>query len=87
MYIEGISLEYFSAVPKIDNNSTTPSRQRHAVFHCFYMTIANRMLLLPLHTAKIDLISQRQKILTPSLSKIWENRDGCSEKYRCDSAL
>ena len=33
--IEGISLEHFSAVPKKDINSTTPSRQRHAVFHFF----------------------------------------------------
>ena len=35
MYIEGISLESFSALPKNDINSTTPSRQRHAVFHSF----------------------------------------------------
>ena len=33
--IEGISLEQFSALPKEDINSTTPSRQRHAVFHSF----------------------------------------------------
>ena len=36
MSIEGISLENFSAVPKIDINSTTPSRQRHAVFHSLF---------------------------------------------------
>ena len=35
MSIEGISLEQFSALPKEDINSTTPSRQRHAVFHSF----------------------------------------------------
>ena len=35
MSIEGISLEHFSAVPKIDTNPTTPSRQHHAVFHSF----------------------------------------------------
>ena len=35
MSIEAIALEHFSAFPKTDSNSTTPSRQRHAVFHSF----------------------------------------------------
>ena len=52
--IEGISLEMFIALPKTDINSTTPSRQRHAVFHSFlYMTTSNSMLLLLLHTASV----------------------------------
>ena len=33
--IEGISLEHFSAAPQADINSSTISRQRHAVFHSF----------------------------------------------------
>ena len=33
--IEGIELEHFSALPKIGINSTTPTRQRHPVFHSF----------------------------------------------------
>ena len=33
VYIDVIELEHFSAVPKTDINSTTPSSQRHAVFH------------------------------------------------------
>ena len=33
--IEGILLENFSTLPKTYINSTTPSRQRHAVFHFF----------------------------------------------------
>ena len=33
--IEGIAQEYFIAVPQADINSTTPSRQRHALFHSF----------------------------------------------------
>ena len=33
MSIEVISLEHFIVVPKSDINSTTLSRQRHAVFH------------------------------------------------------
>ena len=35
MPLEGIALENFSAVSKTDINSTTPSCQRHAVFHSF----------------------------------------------------
>ena len=35
MYIEGIILDFFSALPKADINSTTPSCQRQTVFHSF----------------------------------------------------
>ena len=35
MSIEGIVLENFMAVPQKNLNSTTPSRQVHAVFHYF----------------------------------------------------
>ena len=35
MSIEGIALDYFSAVPQKNLNSATPSRQRHAVFQYF----------------------------------------------------
>ena len=48
--IEGIALEHFSAAPKTDINSSTLSHPRHAVFHYFYLMIANRMLPLQLHT-------------------------------------
>ena len=51
--IEGISLKYFIALPKRDISSTTPSRQRHSVFHYFYLTTENRMLPLTLHTASV----------------------------------
>ena len=33
--IECIVLEHFSTLPKADINTTTPSHQRHAVFHSF----------------------------------------------------
>ena len=36
MPIEGIALETFSVLPKTDINSTTPSRQRNALFHSFF---------------------------------------------------
>ena len=35
MSIKDILLEHFSAAPQADINSTTPSRQRHALFHSF----------------------------------------------------
>ena len=49
--IKGISLQHFSAASKADIKSSTLSRQPHAVFHYFCLTIANRMLPLLLHTA------------------------------------
>ena len=49
--IKGITLEHFSAAPQADINSSSFSRPRHAVFHSFYLMIANRMPPLPLHTA------------------------------------
>ena len=51
VYIEGIALENFSALPQADINSSTILRQRHAVFHSFYMTIANNMLPPLPHTS------------------------------------
>ena len=36
MSIERITLEHFSALPQKNINSTTPSRQLHAVFHSFF---------------------------------------------------
>ena len=51
--IEGIELEHFSAIPQKDINSTTPSCQRHAVFHSFYLMISNNMLPLLLNKSSI----------------------------------
>ena len=39
--IEGISLKTFSAVPQADINSSTLSRQSHAVFHSFLSDNSN----------------------------------------------
>ena len=49
--MEDIALEHFSAAPQADINSTTPSRPLHAAFHYFYLTIANRMMILLQYTA------------------------------------
>ena len=35
MYIEGIGLKHFSALPNSDINTTTPSHKLHTVFHSF----------------------------------------------------
>ena len=86
--IEGIALEHFSALPQADINSSTLSRQCHAVFHFFLSHDSKQDYAT--NTAHIkQLISFLKKInvLTTSLSTIWENTDGCAEKYRCDSAL
>ena len=42
-------------------------------------TIEHRKLLISL--------LKNKKVLTTSLSTIWENTDGCAEQYICDSAL
>ena len=35
----------------------------------------------------IDIIAEEPKVLTTSLSEIWENTHGCAEQYRCPSTL
>ena len=88
MYIEGITLEHFSAVPKIDINPTTPSRQHHAVFHSFLSDDSKQdAATTTKHSNILISLIKDKKILKISLSKIWENTDGCSEQYRCASAL
>ena len=75
-------------LPKADINSTTPSCQRHAVFHYFLSdyskyyaatTTAHRNILISFLKDK--------KLLATSLSTIWESIDGCSEQYICASVL
>ena len=57
MSTEVIELEHFNAVPQADINSSTPSRQRHAVFHSFISENSkqdydtNMILKLLLYTA------------------------------------
>ena len=88
MSIEGIALEHFSALPQINLNSTTPSCQCHVVFHYFLSDDSKQNAAsTTAHRKKIDFIAQRQKVMTTSLSTIWENTDRCAEQYRCASAL
>ena len=72
MHIEGIVLEHFSALPKADTNTTTPSRQCHAVFH--YFLSDDRKQDSETSTVQIKgLISfhKEKKLSSASLIKIW----------------
>ena len=39
------------------------------------------------HSKCLIEILKEQKLLMSTLSKIWENNDGCAEQYRCASSL
>ena len=88
MYIEGISLENFSTLTKTNINSTTPSRQRHEVFHSFLSDDSKHDAdTTTAHIKRlISLIKYKTK-LTTALSTIWENTYGCTKQYRCAYVL
>ena len=39
------------------------------------------------HTKRLIELLKEQKLLTSTLSTIWENTDGCADQYICASAL
>ena len=84
MSIEGIALEHFIEVPQTNINSTTPSPQRHSVFHFFKSDDSKQYSATTTENSK-HLISflKEKKVMTTSLSKIWENTYGCAEQYIC----
>ena len=87
MSIEGITLENFSALPQTEINSSTKLCPRHAVFH---PPPDDRKQYTDTTTANIKRLIEmlkEQKVLTSTLSTIWENTDGCAEKYRCASEI
>ena len=72
MSIEGIALEIFSAVPKTDTNSTTLSRQRHAVFHSFVSDDRKKYdATTTAHRKRFIFLLKDKKVSTTSLSTIW----------------
>ena len=88
MSIEGIELEHLSAAPKEDINSTTPSRQRHAVFHSFLSDDSKQdAATTTAHIKQLISLLKNKQVLKTSLSTIWENTDGCAEQYRYACAL
>ena len=82
MSIEGIALEYFSALHKTGINTSTKSCPHRAVFYCFLFDDSKQDS--PTNTSRskflIELLKER-KVLTSSLSKIWKNTDDCEEQY------
>ena len=44
-------------------------------------------MLIILYTANVWFHISNKKVLTASLSKIWENTNGCDKQYRCAYAL
>ena len=88
MSIEGIALEHFSAAPQAYINSSTLSRPRHAVFHSFLSDDSKHdAATTTAHSKRLISLLKNKKVSKKSLSTIWENTDGCAEKYRCASAL
>ena len=88
MSIEGIALEHFSTLPKEDIKSSTISRQRHAVFQSFLSDdIKHDAATTTTHRKRLISLIKDKKVLTSSLSAIWENTDGRAGQYRCASAL
>ena len=78
--IEGIALEHLSAAPKADINSYTLSRPRHEIFHSFLSDdIKQDAATTTSHIKKLISLLKNKRVLTTSLSTIWENTDGCAE--------
>ena len=75
-------------LPKAYTNSTTLSHQIHAVFHSFlYDDSKQDDVTTTTHIKRLIPLLKDKKILTTTLSKIWENTDGCAEQYIFASAL
>ena len=88
MSIEGIALEHFSAVPQADIMSSTLSRQRHAAFQFFLSDDSKQdAATTTAHSKRLISLIKNKKVLTKSLSTIWETTYSCAEKYICTYAL
>ena len=88
MSIEGIALGIFILLLKADINSITPSRQRHAVFHYLLSGHSSQNdVTTNTHRKRLIYMHKDKTLFTTSLSKIWENTDGCAEQYRRAYAL
>ena len=88
MSIEGITLEHFSTLPQIEMNSSTKPCPHHAVFHYFLSDDSKQdAATTTAHSKRLIELLKEQKVLTSTLSTIWENTYGCAEQYICASAL
>ena len=76
------------AVPQVDINSSTLSRQHHAVFPSFLSDHSKQdAATTTAHSKRLISLLKEKKIMTAYLSTKWENIDSCDEQYRCVSAL
>ena len=87
MSIEGIALEHFSEAPQSDISPSLLPFPRHTVFHSFLSDDSKQDADTTTAHSKRLISLLKKKVLTTSLSTIWENTDGCAEQYRCASAL
>ena len=61
---------------------------RHAVFYYFLSDdIEQYAATTNVHSKLLIELLKFKKVLTSTLSKIYENTDGCAEQYICASAL
>ena len=88
VYIKGIPLEHFIALPQTEINSSKKSYPCHAVLH-FSLSDDSKQdaATNTAHIERLIELLKEQKVLTSTLSTLWENTDGCAEQYRCASAL
>ena len=88
VYIEGIALEHFSALPQIETNSLKKPCPRHAVFY-YYFSYESKQYsdTTTSHSKRLIELIIEQTLPMSTLSKIWGNTDGCAEQYRYASAL
>ena len=86
MYIEGIALGHFNALPQTETKSSTKSCPPHAVFHPFLSDDSKQNSATKnAHIKSLIELLKKQKVLTSKLSTIWENADGSADQYRCAS--
>ena len=79
-------MEHFSALPHTEIKSSTKACPRHAVFHFFPDDSKQDASTTTAHKKRFIEVFKK-KVLTSTLSTIWENTDGCADQYRCASAL
>ena len=76
-------MEHFRALPKADINSTTSSRQCHAVFQYFLSdNIKQDAATTTAHSKRLVSLLNEKTLLTTLLSTVWVNTDSCAEQYR-----
>ena len=81
-------MKKFSALPKSYINTTTPSRQRRELFHSFLSDDSKQdSATTNSHSKRFISLLKEENLFTTSLSKIWENTDGCAKQYRYAAAL